>query len=337
MTSLKTDYKEKWVLITGGLGFIGSNLAIRLVEHGANVTLYSRKTDKVRNVKEVISNVKIVQGDIRDSELLRELLSKTDYVFHLAAQTSNITSMEDPFLDLDVNVRPTLSILEACRKDNPEAVIVSVGSVTQIGPASTPVVDESHFPLPGTIYDSHKLLIEHYFRIYHRAFGLRTVFLRLPSVYGERQEVTSKRTGIVNSFIWKALNGETILVFGDGKFLRDYIYVGDVVEALLYSALAPSAAGEAFQVATGRGTPFIDMVKTVISTVERLTGLRAKYECVKWPSEWKMVDAGSFVGSYEKLNKFTGWRPRTSLEEGIDLTTRFYIDRRDEYAFPEQV
>ena len=239
--------------------------------------------------------------------------------------------MESPFLDVKTNIGGTISILEACRRHNSDVPIVSVGTVTQIGkPLSIPV-DESHISVPQTIYDANKMLCEHYFRIYHQEFGLKTTFLRLPTIYGERQDVKSSRTGIVNSFIAKALVGEKIKIFGDGKYLRDYLYVGDLVDALLLSASIPSTAGQFFQVVTGIGVQFAEMVRIVISMVEKLTGRKGHYEHVPWPAEWKTVDVGSFVGNNSKMKELLGWVPRTNFVEGIERTTRFYLDRLDDY------
>lgn len=328
---LREKFRNKKVLITGGLGFVGSNLAIRLVDYGSDGTLYTKTLGKMRNVKEIVSNVRIVQGDVTDYESLVDLVAGKDYVFHLAAQTSNISSMKSPMLDLEVNVKGTLNILEACRRNNPRATIVSVGTTTQIGKPMRIPVDETHPERPLTVYDADKLVCEKYFHLYHSAFGLQTVFLRFPTLFGERQEVRSSRTGVVNSFIGKAMLGKTITIFGDGKFLRDFVHVENVVDALVLSAIAPSAAGEAFIVSSGRGVPFVTMVKTVISAVKESTGRDAHYQHAPWPNDWKMVDVGSYVGTYEKLNRITSWCPRISFEEGIRRTVDFYSRRIQEY------
>ncbi len=324
---IEEKYKHKKVLITGGLGFLGSNLAHRLCDYGADITLYTKTTNKIKNVKEISSKVKIIRGDITDYELLSDLIADMDLIFHLAAQTSNISSMESPFFDLDVNVKGTLTILEASKKKNPNVSIVSVGTVTQVGKPILLPVSESHYELPLTIYDAHKMTCEKYFKIYHTAFGLKTVFLRLATIFGERQEINNPRTGVTNSIIAKALRSEPIKIFGRGDFLRDYVYVENVVDALLCTGSNTSIAGESFQVATGTGIQFIDMVKTVISAVKELTGRNAYYEHVPWPSDWKAVDIGNFVGSYDKLKKATGWFPRIRFEEGIKRTVEFYSKR----------
>jgi UDP-glucose 4-epimerase len=328
---LREEFKGSKAIITGGLGFIGSNLAVQLVNLGADITLYTKTMSKLRNIREVEPKVEIIHGEITDYDKLASLIRDKNYVFHLAAQTSNITSMEKPFLDLDANVKGTLTVLEACRSQNQKAPIVSVGTVTQIGKPEKLPVDESHSERPLTVYDVDKLACEKYFGVYNAAFGLKTTYLRLSTIFGERQQIDNPRIGIVNLFIAKALRGETIKIFGEGQFLRDYLYVGNVVDALLLSAASPSAAGGAFQVVSGRGIPFAEMVKTVVSTVNELTGQHASYEHAPWPSEWTIVDVGSFVGSYEKFSKATEWYPRISFEEGIKRTVEFYSKHLSEY------
>jgi UDP-glucose 4-epimerase len=322
----------KNVLITGGLGFLGSNLAIRLVNSfNANVTVLTKTTSKVNNIFEIREKVRLVQGDITDYDLITRLVSSQQFVFHLAAQTSNIESMMNPLVDLGTNLGGTLGVLEACRRHNPNVYLVSVGTVTQVGRPETLPVSEEHRMNPITVYDANKMLAEHYFRIYFEKFGIRTSFLRLPTLYGERQDVRGGRTGIVNSFIWKAINGDTIQVYGSGDFMRDFLYVGDVVEALICTAITNEAIGKSFQIASGKPVEFIEMVKAVVSQVSRLTGTETHIQHVPWPAEWKMVDIGSFVGDYTRFKQCTGWLPRTSLQEGIALTARYLIDHKNEY------
>lgn len=327
----KKEYKNKQILITGGLGFIGSNLTHRLVKYEADCIVFTKTKNKLRNVKDILSKIKIIEGNVTDYEKLNSLIKDVDFVFHLAAQTSNITSMENPFMDLEVNIKGTLNILEICKKVNPKVPIVSVGTVTQIGKPLYLPVDEKHPSFPLTIYDANKLTCEKYFSVYHKAFGLNTVFLRLATIFGEKQEINSPRTGILNSFIGKAMKKEKIKVFGEGKFLRDYVYIENVVDALLTAAITPKAYGDFFQIVTNRGIFFIDMVKAVIATVKEITKKEAEYENVPWPKEWKIVDVGDFVGSYEKFKEATGWYPRISFEEGLKHTVEFYSRHLLEY------
>jgi len=317
----------KRVLITGGLGFIGSNLALRLVnEYASNITIFTKSNRKIKNIADIQEQVNIIQGDITNYDLVLSSVKDKDIIFHLAAQTSNIRSMESPILDLDVNLKGTLSVLEACRQVNPDAYIVSVGTVTQIGLPQSRPVSENEMCFPHTIYDAHKMLCEHYFRIYYQKFGLKTVFLRLPTIYGERQETNNIRTGIVNLFIAKALREETIQIFGDGKYLRDYIYVGDVVDALLLSIQNSKAIGNSFQVVSGNSVRFIDMVKIILYVVNKYNKSQAKYEHVSWPMEWKNIDVGDFIGNNEKIQTYLNWAPHTKFRDGIEKTVSFYME-----------
>ncbi len=328
---LKKQFMGKQILITGGLGFIGSNLANRLIDYGANIVLHTRTTSKMRNIKDISAKVSIVKGSINDQNQMAELVKPVDYIFHLAAQTSNIVSMESPLQDLKTNAEGTLTLLESCRYNNSNSSIVSVGSVTEVGKPLRLPVDESHPDTPLSIYDANKIACEKYLNIYHRAYGLRTTFLRLATIFGERQSVKSTKVGIINYFIAKAMKGENIKIFGDGNYLRDYVYIQDLVDALLLSASADNTAGESFVLATGTGTRFVDMVETIISTVNEITGVQVCKEHVPWPKEWEQIDVGSFVGAPEKLKKATGWYPRNSFKEGIRKTVVYYSKHLQEY------
>lgn len=319
------------VLITGGLGFIGSNLAHRLVDLGANTTIHTHTLDKLRNVREIKEKLHIVKGDVRDFNSVKECVKGQDYVFHLAAQTSNLVSMENPFLDVDVNCKGTLNVLEACRKFNKDAKVVFSGTTGQAGRVKTIPVDESLQDNPTSIYDANKLVAEKYCSIYYHSYGIPTTTLRFATLFGERQQVKTGRVGVVNFFIKKAMLGETITIFGKGDWLRDYVYIGNVVEALTISAQSSKTNGEFYVVGTGRGTKFVDMVKQLVKTVKEVTGKEAKYVFVPFPEDWKRVDVGDFIADYSKLSKATGWYPRISFEEGLRRTVLFYKDRLQEY------
>ena len=224
-----------------------------------------------------------------DADRIAKAIMDADYVFHLAAQTSNIHSMEDPLVDLEVNAKGTLILLEACRKLNPNARIVTVGTVTQAGKPLRLPVDESHPDAPLTVYDADKLLCENYFELYHSAFGLKTSFLRLPTIFGERQSIKSSRTGIVNFFIGKALQGETIKICAKVTTYSDYMYIQDVLDALMLSATTDEASGESFVLSTGKGTLFVEMVESIISIVRELTGKESRYEKVPGERNGKLL------------------------------------------------
>ncbi|MCK5023164.1 MAG: SDR family NAD(P)-dependent oxidoreductase [Candidatus Aenigmarchaeota archaeon] len=327
------DMEGNDVLITGGLGFLGSNIANRLVTLGANVTIATRSENKIRNIKGIEKQVKLIKGDITDKIFVKNCVKGKDIIFHLAGQTSHITSMENPHKDIETNCIGTMNVLEACRSVNDNAKIVFPGTTGQVGE-----IDKKNLPLkenirdmPMTVYDADKLASEKYLMVYNRAYGMRTVSLRLATIYGDRQEVTSGRYGITNMFIKRAMCNEIITVYGNGSFLRDYNYVGNVVDAFLLSSQTEKTNGEYFNIGSNTSTKFIDMVKMIIKNVKEITGKEGVFKFVPWPENSKKIDVGDMVVDYSKFNEFTGWYPKVDLNEGIKKTVEFYKDRLDDY------
>lgn len=314
------------VLITGGLGFIGSNLAIKCLELGANVFLFTDVLEQIENIKEIKDNpkLKIMQGSIALYDDIERAIKEKDIVFHLAAQTSHFVSMENPILDIDINLIGTMNVLEACRKTNPSAKIVSLGTVSQSGIAKILPIDETHTDWPIEIYSANKLICEKYFQIYHKAYGLHTAFLRLGTLFGERQRIDSAKRGITNFFIGKILRGEPITVYGDGKFIRDYIHVSNVIDALILSAQDEKAKGHSFLLGSDR-MYFIDMVKGVAEAVEKLAGKKANIVFVPFPEGEKKIDVGNTTINYSKIKNLLGWEPKVNFKEGIERTVKHYV------------
>ena len=221
------DFKNKQILITGGLGFIGSNLAIELVRLGADVQIMDALIPpygaNLFNVKEIKNKIKITKSDVRDYRAVKKCVVKKDYVFHLAGQVSRLISMENPLLDNEINCRGTLNVLEAIKNINPSAKIIFAGSRGEIGNPKSLPVNEDTVPLPNDIYGADKLASEHYLRIYYQAYGIKTVTLRINNVYGERCQIKSSHYGIINLFINYVFENKTITIYGDGKQTRDYI------------------------------------------------------------------------------------------------------------------
>jgi len=321
----------KEILITGGLGFIGSNIALRCVENNANVTLFDSKVDDLKNIKEIKGKVKIVKGDILDFDFIKELVKRKDVIFHLAAQTSHIVSMENPWLDIDVNCKGSINILEACRKNNPNVRIVFASTVTAAGvPKVTPVNEELQ-EFPVSIYDANKLIIERYMKLYYKNFGLKTTVLRLANVFGERQQLTNPKRGILNYMIGRVMLQEPIIVYGDGSFIRDYTYVQNFVDAFLLVAISENTIGEFYILGSGNGMTFKEMVAKVNENVKDIIGNGTEIKNVPFPEGEKKIDSGDFIADYSKLKKATGWYPRVSFEEGLKRTVLFYKERFEDY------
>jgi len=326
----RDEFKGKKVLITGGLGFIGSNLAYELVDLGASVLIVDSLLPgcggNIHNIDGIKEKVMLNISDIRDSSSVRHLVRGQDYIFNLAAQLSHVDSMADPLTDLDINCRGHLNLLQACREYNPNVKIVYTGTRGQYGRIMYTPVDERHPMDPTDANGISKLAGEQYHLLYNDICGIRATSLRLTNVYGPRHQMRHSRQGFIGWFIRKAMDDQTIEVFGDGKQLRDFNYVGDVVGALLKAAISDEAIGEAFNVGSEAPTSVIDLVRLIL----RLVG-KGDYKIVPYPEESKQVEIGSYVSDTSKIKSMLGWEPKVSMEEGLRRTVRFYEANRLQY------
>jgi len=330
MMAVTAPYAGRAVLITGGLGMIGSNLAHALVEAGARVTILDALLPlyggNLFNVKDIADRVTVEVGDLRDAALVQRIVRGQEVIFNLAAQVSYLDSMEDPLLDLDINCRGHLILLEACRHHNRQARVIFTGSRLEYGPARTLPVAESHPIDPLMIYGIHKFAGERYHLLYHRQYGLPATGLRLTNPYGIRQQMKHSRYGLVNWFIRQAMEGRTITVFGDGSQKRDYVYVTDIVEALMAVGASDATIGQVYNVGVGAGTSFREMVEVVLEVVGR-----GEMACVPWPPDYTHVDTVDFIPDVSALAAATGWRPKIGLREGVTATHAYYAAHRDHY------
>jgi UDP-glucose 4-epimerase len=328
---LEKTYAGQNVLITGGLGFIGSNLAIRLVQCDAAVTILDSLIPEHggcrNNVAEVESRLKINISDMRDPNSLQIMIQNQAYIFHLAGQVSHGDSMRDPDLDLAVNCVSTMNLLEACRRYNPRCRLVYTSTRQVYGIPKMLPVNEDHPVLPIDVNGINKLAAEYYHLLYDRTYDLPSVVLRLTNTYGPRQQIRNDRQGFVGIFIRQALSGETIQVFGTGRQLRDFNYVDDVVEALLLSAACKECYGRVLNLGAPKPYSLLELVEIL----RLLCGSR--YEIVPFPIDHKIIDIGDYYGDYSRLNALVGWRPQVDLEQGISRTIDFYR-RNKEIYFP---
>jgi len=317
------EFRGEKILITGGLGFIGSNLAIRLVEAGASVTivdsLYPTCGANYFNVEPIRNDIEIVEGDVADLTLMRRLVRGKKYVFNLAGHVSHIESMDDPFSDLHMNALAPLSLLEACRHENRGARVVYAGTRQSYGrPESLPLVETQ--PLkPIDVNGVTKMAGEWFHMVYDCAHGISAISLRLVNTYGPRQLVKHSRQGFVGWFIKQAIDGEQIQIFGDGQQLRGFNYIDDVADALLIAATDSRLRGDYFNLGGDRPVTLESFVQLLL----RITG-RGSYRLVPFPSEKKAIDIGSVYTSAAKFNRATGWTPRITLEEGLTRTVDYY-------------
>lgn len=316
-------YENKNVLITGGLGFIGSNLARKLLELRANVSiidnLHKLYGGNLFNILDVKEKLRVVVDDIRNTEAITPLIEKADLIFHLAAQVSYIDSLNIPFEDLDLNARATLNILETCRKFNLKSKIIFSSSRMVYGKVETSFVTEQCETNPLSLYGIHKLTSEKYLLMYYKDFGIPSTVLRLTNPYGPRQQVKHSKYSLIGWFIRQAMENKTIKIYGEGQQLRDYIYVDDIIDAMILSAMSSKSVGEVINIGSGRSTKFCDMVQSVISCVKS-----GKMEFIPWPQNYEKLETGDISIDISKLNKITSWRPKVTLEEGILFTYEYY-------------
>jgi len=330
---VKNPFENANVLITGGLGFIGSNLAIRLVALGARVTLVDnmlpRQGGNLFNIEPIKDRVHINFSDIRNELSMNYLVQEKDYIFHLAGQVNHVDSMRNPIKDLDINCKGTLVLLEACQHNNPEARIIFAGTRGEYGKSVHLPVNEEHPTNPVGIYAITNLTAEKMVLVYHRVKGLKGVCLRITNTFGPRHQMMHDEYGVLNWFIRKALDNETIPVFGDGAILRDFLFVDDLLEALLQTATTDDAYGDVYNVGSGKGISFRELAETIVSIANE-----GSVTFVPFTRERKEVEPGDYVADISKIRKVTGWTPKVSLEDGIRKTVDFYRKYREHYWKP---
>lgn len=318
-------------LVTGGLGFIGSHLAARLVELGAEVTIIDSLIPdyggNLYNVRDIENRVRISFTDIRDPWSMRYLVEGQDFIFNLAGQVSHLDSMEDPHTDLDINCKAQLSLLEALRETNPDARVIFAASRQQYGrPQSLPVTEE-HQLVPVDVNGIDLVAGESYHLLYNDVHGIRAISLRLTNTYGPHLLMKHDRQGFITTFIRRAIEGKDIKVFGDGSQLRDFTYVSDAVDAFLSVALAEPAYGRALNVGGQEPVALLEVARLC----QQIAAAGGEVETAPWPNERKKIDIGSIHVSHGRLTELTGWNPRVSLREGLDRTIAFYKEHGEHY------
>jgi len=317
------NFRGKNVLITGGAGFIGSNLAIKLVELEANVTIIDSFIPEyggnLFNLEPIKNEVKLNISDVRDEHSMKYLIKDQDYLLNLAGQTSHIDSMNDPYADLEINAKAQLSILEACKRYNPTIKIVFASTRQIYGKPQYLPVDESHPLYPVDVNGINKMAGEWYHIVYNDVYKIRSVVLRLTNTYGPRMRVKDARQTFLGIWIKNVIEGNKISVFGDGKQIRDFNYVDDVVNAILLSAQSDNVNGMIFNLGADDQINLQDTAKLMIEISDK-----ASYELVPFPAERKVIDIGNYYADYKKIKSKLGWQPKESLKDGLKLTIDFY-------------
>lgn len=329
------SYIGSRVLITGGLGFVGSNLALALVEEGATVTVLDSMLPlyggNLFNIEPIRDKVQVTFTDIRDRSSMNYVVRDKDYVFHLAGQVSHVDSIREPFTDVDINVNGTLTVLESCRRFNPGARIIFTGTRGQYGPSVKLPVDESAPTNPMGMYAITNLTAEKMVLMYHQVHDLKSVCLRVTNTYGPRHQMKHNRYGVLNWFVRLAMDGETIPIFGDGKILRDFLYIDDLVEALMQCGLCEAAYGEIFNVGSSEPISFVGLIEEIIA----VTGT-GRYEFTPFTAERKALEPGDFWSDTGKIRRLVGWNPSVPLQDGLQRTVDYYRQHRVHYWTPAQ-
>lgn len=326
----KMNYAGKAVLITGGLGFIGSNLARALVAQGAEVTLVDSLIPQYGgnpfNIENIRNKVAVNVCDVRDPFAMAYLLKGKDYLFNLAGQTSHMDSMADPHTDLEINATAQLSILEACRKANPDIKIVFASTRQLYGKPDYLPVDEKHPIRPVDVNGINKLAGEWYHLLYNNVYGIRACALRLTNTYGPAMRVKDARQTFLGIWVRLLLEGKPIKVFGDGLQLRDFNYVDDCVDALLLAGANDAANGKVYNLGSNEVVGLKALAEMMVDL-----GYGGAFELVPFPPERKAIDIGDYYGDFSLITNELSWKPRVSLREGLKLSLAYYQENHRHY------
>jgi UDP-glucose 4-epimerase len=330
MTGERATWSGVPVLITGGLGFIGSNLAWRLVDLGADVLLVDSLIPAygglLHNVDGIAGRVRINFADVRDRHALPHLVAGREVIFNLAGQTSHLDSMHDPFTDLDINCGAQLNLLEACRRHAPGARLVFASTRQVYGRPRYVPVDEAHPLHPTDVNGIHKLAGESYHLLYHAVYGLRACALRLTNTYGPRMRVKDARQTFLGVWVRLAVEGAPFEVWG-GDQLRDFSYVDDAVAALLAAAAAPALDGQVLNVGGDEVVSLRDLADMVVQAA----GGDARYAVREFPPERQRIDIGDYYADDRAFRAATGWAPRVGIAEGLARTVAYYREHLQAY------
>lgn len=323
-------YRRRRVMITGGLGFIGSNLARTLVDLGAEVlimdSLIPDSGANFFNIDGIADRVTVNVADVREQSTLNYLVSNREVIFNLAGQVSHIDSMRDPYTDLEINCRSQLCLLEACRNFNPAVKVVFAGTRQVYGKPDSLPVTEDHLVRPTDVNGINKAAGENYHLVYNNVFGIRACSLRLTNVYGPRQLIKHNRQGFIGWFIRLALEDREIQVYGDGSQVRDFVFVDDAADAFLRAGASDASNGEVFNIGGFEPIAHRDLVALLIDVAGS-----GKVRHVPWPPDKKVIDIGSFYADSSKFRAALGWEPRVRLRDGLTRTLAYYREHLEHY------
>ena len=322
-------WKGKKVLVTGGLGFIGSNLVAECVKNGAKVTVYDcldpKSGGNEQNISAVRKDTEVILGDIRDFDTVSKAVTDKDVIFNCAAYTSHPNSMKEPLVDADINCKGTINLLDAVRRYNLDTKVVHIGTSTQTGKMIDSPITELHPEFPMDIYSASKSASEKYVLIYASAYRMRTTVVRLANNYGPRSCIKTADFGFINYFIGLALQGKELTIYGEGQQVRNVSYVGDSVNALLLAAVSPKSDGEVFYGVS-------DEHLTVSEIAHKITQhIGGRVRMIPWPKDRETIEIGDTVISNKKISDALGYRPSIRMDQGLEMTKAYYASCLKQY------
>ena len=315
------DYARRPVVVIGGLGFIGLSLTRRLAAEGADVAVLTPARERHAGAAASLEEhgVSVIEGDVRDPHVVSGLVAGRDVIFNMSGQSGAVRSMEDPWTDLDINLRGNLVLLEVVREVSPAAKIVLAGSRLQYGRPGRVPVHEDDGREPLCLHAIHKQTAEEYLRLYARLFGLRSAIARITNPFGPGQPSGRTAYGIVNRLIHLALKDQPLTLYGDGVQQRDYVFVDDVVAALMVLGVNEASDGRAYNVGSGTGTRMLDVARTIVEIAGS-----GRIQHIPWPPLAEQIETGDFVADISRIREELGWRPSVGLREGIERTVAHY-------------
>jgi UDP-glucose 4-epimerase len=323
-------YKNKSVLITGGLGFIGSNLARELLKHGSQVTIVDSHLTQyganLFNIEDIEDQLTVNICDLRETNSISQLIKDKDYLFNLAGQTSHLDSMVAPQTDVDINVSAQLSILEACREYNPEIKIVFTSTRQIYGKPHYLPVDENHCVHPVDVNGINKHAGEQYHLLYYNVYGIKSSVIRLTNTYGPRMRVKDARQTFLGIWIRKLIEGSPLKVFGSGTQIRDFNYVSDCVHALMMAGINEKANGKIYNLGSLETINLKDLAQILVDLNES-----GCYELVSFPVERKVIDIGDYQSDFSLITRELNWRPTITLRDGLKKTIEYYKKHNEHY------
>jgi UDP-glucose 4-epimerase len=323
MIKFSEEFNSKKILVIGSNGYIASNLVSKLINYNCELTLLDLQSNSSFNFNSCNAKVSEVIGDIKNSNIWKKVLNEIDIIFYLAAKTNIYESIANPNEFYEINVKPIITMLEFCKNQKLKPSIVFSGTVTVYGLTNELPVNESCSENPLTIYDLHKLIVEKYLKYYSNNYGIKSVSLRLANVYGPGPSSKSSGRGVLNMMINKAINKEDLTIYGEGNFVRDYIYVDDVINAFLLSAVhIEKLKSRFFIISTGNANTVNEAFQMIANNTFR--DFKLKVKNIDSPKGISILESRNFVGNSSSFSNLTGWIPKTNLFDGINKTISFF-------------